>query len=436
MKSLMPKVTGSLYFRLFLIFSATVILFFLVITFSIRQIDENWRRERLNPLPVFYLDNVRLLVDAIGIPPDLQRAAELARDLSLTIIIRSPHINWQSDDESDLDISSTVFVRTLSDDSQMLAAGNEQVIRVARGGYEYFLNRKAPSLSDYDYVVVYIGLGFALFILFSNYWLVRRLMEPVSKLRQGAEKICEGDLSYRVEVTRNDELGELTESINHMADSLQSMLEAKRQLLLAISHELRTPVTRAKLQLEFMENSELRENLSDDINEIDLLISDLIEAERLSTQHSALILDDVDFADYIRMLAEQYQHYEGGLEVDLPATDQSMQLDKLRIRLLVANIVNNAIRHGRARPVTIQVRFEGQEAVLRVSDQGEGIAAEHLRHVKEPFYRVDSARQRNTGGFGLGLYLCNLIVDAHGGKMLIDSQPEQGTRVSIYLPIN
>ena len=173
MNSLLPKVTGSLYFRLFLIFSATVILFFLVITFSIRQIDENWRRERLNPLPVFYLDNVRLLVDAIGIPPDLQRAAELARDLSLTIIIRSPHINWQSDDESDLDISSTVFVRTLSDDSQMLAAGNEQVIRVARGGYEYFLNRKAPSLSDYDYIVVYIGLGFALFILFSNYWLVR-----------------------------------------------------------------------------------------------------------------------------------------------------------------------------------------------------------------------------------------------------------------------
>lgn len=435
MNSVMPKVTGSLYFRLFLIFSATVILFLLVITFSIRQIDENWRRERLNPLPVFYLDNVRLLVDAIGIPPDLQRAEELARDLSLTIIIRSPHINWQSDDESDLDISSTVFVRTLSDDSQMLAAGNEQVIRVARGGYEYFLNRKAPSLSDYDYIVVYIGLGFALFILFSNYWLVRRLMEPVSKLRQGAEKICEGDLSYRVEVTRNDELGELTESINHMADSLQSMLEAKRQLLLAISHELRTPVTRAKLQLEFMEDSELRENLSDDINEIDLLISDLIEAERLSTQHSALILDDVDFADYIRMLSEQFQHYEGGLVLVLPDEDRSMRIDKLRIRLLVANIVNNAIRHGRSRPVTIEVRFEGQEAVLNIADQGEGIAAEHLRHVKEPFYRVDSARQRNTGGFGLGLYLCNLIVDAHGGKMLIDSQPEHGTRVSIYLPI-
>lgn len=435
MKLALPKAPGSLYLRLFLIFSATIILFLVIITLSLRQLDQNWRRERLNPLPVFYLDNVRLLVDAIGIPPDLQRAEDLARDLSLTIIIRSPHINWQSDDQSDLDISSAVFVRTLSDESQMLAVGNEQVIRVARGGYEYYLNRKAPSLSDYDYAVVYIGLGFALFILLMNYWLVHRLMDPVRKLRQGAEKICEGDLSYRVQVTRKDELGELTESINHMADSLQSMLEAKRQLLLAISHELRTPVTRAKLQLEFMEDSDLRETLRDDINEIDLLISDLIEAERLSTQHAALIPDDVDFAEYIGMLSEQFQHYEGGLVLDLPEEDCSMQIDKLRIRLLFANIVNNAIRHGRNLPVTVSVRFSNNEAILSITDEGEGISEEHLKHVREPFYRVDSARARHTGGFGLGLYLCHLIAEAHHGRMDIDSEPGKGTRVTIYLPV-
>ena len=425
----------SLFLRLFLIFSVTVILFLIVISLSLRQIDQNWRRERLNPLPVFYLDNVRLLVDAIGIPPDLQRAEDLARDLSLTIIIRSPHINWQSDDQSDLDIYSAVFVRTLSDEAQMMAVGNEQVIRVARGGYEYFLNRKAPSLSNYDYVVVYIGLGFAIFILFSNYWLVRRLMDPVRRLRQGAERICAGDLSYRVQVTRTDELGELTASVNQMADSLQSMLEAKRQLLLAISHELRTPVTRAKLQLEFMEDSALRENLRDDINEIDLLISDLIEAERLSTQHSALIEDDVDFADFIGMLSQQYQDYDGGLLLDLPEHDRAMHIDKLRIRLLLANIVNNAMRHGQNRPIAIKVSFTESEAVLSVTDQGEGISEEHLKHVREPFYRVDSARQRNTGGFGLGLYLCNLIVQAHDGRLDIDSEPGKGTRVTVYLPI-
>ena len=82
MKSLLPRLTSSLFFRLFLIFSATVILFLIIITLSLRQIDQNWRRERTAPLPVFYLDNVRLMVDAIGIPPDLRRAEELARPVT------------------------------------------------------------------------------------------------------------------------------------------------------------------------------------------------------------------------------------------------------------------------------------------------------------------------------------------------------------------
>ncbi len=429
-----PRFFHSLYFRLFLIFSGTVLIFFLIITLSLRQIDQNWRRERLNPLPAFYLDNVQLLVDAIGTPPDLERAAQLAQELSLTIIIRSPHVNWQSDDQDDLDISRAEFVRRLSDDARMLAVGNEQVIHVNRGGYEYYLNRKAPSLSDYDLAVLYAGLGFAAVVLFSNYWLVRRLLEPVRRLRKGAEKICDGDLDYRVSVRRNDELGQLTTSINQMADSLQSMLEAKRQLLLAISHELRTPVTRAKLQLEFMDEGTLRDTLHDDIDEIDLLISDLIEAERLSSRHAALTPERVALVEFVASLCEQYRDYGGGFHLALPETEAMVEIDRLRIRLLLTNLINNAIRHGRGRPVHVALRFDTDAAVLTVEDSGDGIAAEHLRHVQEPFYRVDSARQRDTGGFGLGLYLCNLIAQAHGGRLEIDSEVGAGTRVTVHLP--
>ena len=93
MRTLPGRINNSLFFRLFLIFSVTVLVFFMIITLSIRQIDENWRSERLNPLPDFYLDNITLIVDNIGVPPDLQRATQLASELSLTIIIRSPHIN-------------------------------------------------------------------------------------------------------------------------------------------------------------------------------------------------------------------------------------------------------------------------------------------------------------------------------------------------------
>lgn len=429
-----PALPRSLFVRLLLIFSASAIFFFVIISLSLRQIDQNWRRERLNPLPAFYLDNVRLIVDAIGAPPDLSRAEELADELSLTIIIRSPHVNWQSDDQDDLDISSAEFVRTLSEEAQMLAVGNEQVIYVRRGGYEYYLNRRAPSLSDYDYAVIYIGLGVVILVLLSNYFLVRRLLEPVRRLREGAERICDGELDYRVEVDRKDELGELTASINEMADTLQSMLEAKRQLLLAISHELRTPITRAKLQLEFMEEGSLRDTLGDDIDEIDLLISDLIEAERLSTRHAALTPESVDFGDYIGYLAEPYRDYAGGFELVLPDSDCRVEIDKLRIRLLFANIVNNAVRYGRNRPIRVEVDCGPEDVRLSVIDAGEGIAADHLARVQEPFYRVDSARQRNTGGFGLGLYLCNLIAEAHGGRLQIDSRVDEGTCVTIRLP--
>ncbi|MDX1490857.1 MAG: HAMP domain-containing sensor histidine kinase [Pseudohongiellaceae bacterium] len=425
---------NSLFFRLFLIFSATVLFFFLIITLSLRQIDQNWRAERETPLPDFYLDNITLIVDNIGVPPDLQRATQLAEELSLTIIIRSPHINWQSDEQSDLNIYDAVFIRSLSDEADIMEVGPEEVIRVSRGGYQYFLNRQAPTLSETDYVVVYIGLASAALILLLNYGLVHRLLEPVRRLREGAERICDGDLSYRVKTNRSDELGELTESVNHMADSLQSMLEAKRQLLLAISHELRTPITRAKLQLEFMEDSPIRGNLRDDIDEIDLLISDLIEAERLSTQHSALIAEHVDFADYIELVLQQFHNYGPGIEFSRPEQDASVSIDKLRARLLLTNIVNNAIRHGRDAPIAVRVSFVNNEAILEIEDQGEGIAKEHLDHLSEPFYRADSARQRHTGGFGLGLYLCRLIAEAHGGRLEIKSELGVGTHVKVSLP--
>jgi signal transduction histidine kinase len=432
--TLVTRINNSLFLRLFLIFSATVLVFFIIITFSIRQIDRNWRSERLSPLPDFYLDNINLIVDNIGVPPDLERASQLSQELSLTIIIRSPHINWQSDDQNDLDISEAEFVRRLSAEAQMMEVGNEDVIRVSRGGYEYFLNRRVPTLSEYDYVVVYLGLTMAALVLLLNFWLVRRLLEPVRQLREGAERICDGDLSYRVKSNRTDELGELTDSVNHMADSLQSMLEAKRQLLLAISHELRTPITRAKLQLEFLDDGMVKDALGDDINEIDLLISDLIEAERLSNQHQALLAEHVDFADYIGLVLQAYHDYKGGVVFEEPEQDASVSIDKLRTRLLLTNIVNNAIRHGRDKPITVRISFSDTHVLLEVEDQGEGISPEHMEHLSEPFYRADSARQRNTGGFGLGLYLCRLIAEAHGGRLEISSELGLGTHVKVYLP--
>ena len=343
-------------------------------------------------------------------------------------------MRWSSDPDNRLDVDSSIYARALATNAEVRTINSEDIIRVRRGDYDFFLYQRYINDGGINYFAIYSGLTLAALVLFLNYFMVNKLLDPVRLLRKGAERIRKGDLSYRVKSNRQDELGELTESINHMADSLQSMLEAKRQLLMAISHELRTPLTKAKLRLEFMPESEEREHLREDINEIDHLISDLIEAERLNGDHSVLVLEVVNFSEFIGSVAHQFDNYTGGIEFVSPDRDHEFLIDKLRIRLLITNLLNNSIRHGEGNPILVEIDYFEEQASIEVVDQGEGITEEHLSQISEPFYRADSSRQRNTGGFGLGLYLCRLIADAHGGNLKIQSQIGKGTHITVQIP--
>jgi signal transduction histidine kinase len=358
----------------------------------------------------------------------------LAEELDWTINIRNPIMRWSSDPDYRLDVDNSIFSRNLTTDAEVRNINNEDIIRVNRGGYDFYLYQRSLDENRINFFVVYVGSALAVIVLLLNYFMVNNLLAPVRMLRRGAERIQKGDLGYRVESNRQDELGELTESINLMADSLQSMLEAKRQLLMAISHELRTPITKAKLRLEFMSESEEREQLREDIDEIDLLISDLLEAERLNNEHAVLVDEPVFISEFVQGVSGQYLDYEAGINIECPEEDREFYMDRLRMRLLITNLLNNAIRHGDSNPITVRLEYHGDRAVLEVIDQGEGIPDEHLDQITEPFYRADSSRQRNTGGFGLGLYLCRLIAQAHGGELMIRSKPGEGTHIMVNLP--
>ena len=113
-----------------------------------------------------------------------------------------------------------------------------------------------------------------------------------------------------------------------------------------------------------------------------------------------------------------------------------LEVDASRIKLLLKNLLDNALRHSpKDKAVTIRLNKTANEVELEVRDEGEGIEPEHLPHLTEPFYRVDPCRQRETGGYGLGLYLCRMIAEAHGGTLAISSQKQQGTTVTMSLPI-
>jgi signal transduction histidine kinase len=428
---LLQTIRYSLFLRLLAIFSVTVLMFFIIISVSIQTVTRD--SGAIEAIPDFFARNVESIIEDIGTPPNLSNAMRLAAELDWSINIRNPIMRWSSDGDNRLNLDDSTFVRTLTDDAEIRSSDNEDMIVVRRDGYDFYLYQRSLDDSAANLAVLYIGLALAGFVLFVNYFMVNRLLDPVRMLRRGAERIRSGDLSYRVHNARQDELGALTDSINHMADSLQSMLEAKRQLLLAISHELRTPLTKAKLRLEFMPESIEKANLREDIDEIDHLIGDLIEAERLNDEHTALSAEPVQLAEFVESVVDQYFSYEGGLEIVLPSEDREFVIDKLRIRLLLTNLLNNAIRHGQDNPLRVEVIFNDASATLIVEDQGEGIGPEHIEQVCEPFYRADSSRQRNTGGFGLGLYLCRLIAQAHGGSLQIESELGKGTRIIVQV---
>lgn len=432
MTTLVQQATKSLFLRLILIFGFTVVSFFIIVSVSLRAINQN--TNSIETIPDFFTRNVESILEDIGTPPNLSNAMRLADELNWTINIRNPIMRWSSDSENRLDVDTSEFDRSLSSDAEVRTVRNEGIIHVNRGGYEFFLYPRFQGENQFNYLVLYAGSALAIVVLFLNYFMVNRLLAPVRQLRRGAERIQKGDLSYRVQSSSQDELGELTDSINHMADSLQSMLEAKRQLLLAISHELRTPITKAKLRLEFMPDSDEKEQLREDIDEIDLLISDLLEAERLNNEHAVLAEEPVYMAEFVQGVAEQFENYAGELKIEVPEEDQLFNIDRLRVRLLITNLLNNAIRHAEGNLIQVKLQFEEDQAILEVIDAGEGIPAEHLQQITEPFYRADSSRQRHTGGFGLGLYLCRLIAEAHGGRLRIESELGEGTHITVNIP--
>ena len=284
MTPVVQYIRKSLFFRLLAIFGITVVLFLIIILISLQSIGND--SDTIETIPDYFTRHVESIIEDIGTPPNLSNAMRLASELNWTINIRNPIMEWSSDAQNRLDVDSSQYQESLTSDAEMRTINGEDIIRVNRDGYDFYMYRSAQEEGLFNYFVLYTALALAALILFLNYFMVNKMLNPVRLLKQGAERIRQGDLSYRVKSNLQDELGELTESINHMADSLQSMLEAKRQLLMAISHELRTPITKAKLRMEFMPESDEKDQLKEDINEIDLLISDLLEAERLKDRKS------------------------------------------------------------------------------------------------------------------------------------------------------
>jgi signal transduction histidine kinase len=396
-----------------------------------RALSGGWR-DVVRPLVADYVDR---LAAELGTPPEVERAQSMVRALPLSIRIDGPAVRWDSHPQR-----RRWHDHGNSDDSDRAGAqgaGWWLLTRTTADGHRITFGLGDAGWSQQPRAIGWVTLGVLLSLTALAYGYVRHLLRPLRSIGQGAQRFGAGDFDAPIPIQRNDELGDLAAQVNSMAASLRERLDAKRALLLAISHELRSPLTRARLNAELVEDTpatrEPRDALLRDLALMGELISDLLESERLASGHSVLQREPTALNDLItELLAQSFPGQAIQTQfAELPA----LPLDQARLRLLLRNLIDNALRHNAAGspPIVVTTHRDAQRVVLRVRDFGPGVAEQHLARLAEAFYRPDAARQRSTGGVGLGLHLCRLVARAHGGELHF-SNAAPGLMVEVTLP--
>jgi signal transduction histidine kinase len=275
-------------------------------------------------------------------------------------------------------------------------------------------------------------LGSVLLLL---YFLIRRMFKPIEAISEQVRNIGEGHLEQAVETGGKGEIALLASGINRMSEQIKEMLESKSSLLLAISHELRSPITRMRVNLELLNESDIQQKLIEDIREMETLIAAILESEKLSGSHAPLTRSRCEVLNLVEDVVCGHPCLN---RIKTCLSPVEANVDQVRLKLLIKNLIDNACNYSFDDQTWIEVslRKDRDSVVIEVQDHGVGINPEDIPRLTEAFYRPDASRQRETGGYGLGLYLCQLIARAHGGEIVFESEPGKGTRVIVNLPLD
>lgn len=263
-------------------------------------------------------------------------------------------------------------------------------------------------------------------------WLViRRLLRPVRTLGDGVARLAAGELDVTLPAPTRDELGAVTRAFNEMVGRVREMIRARDQLLLDVSHELRSPITRMRVAVELLPEGPQRAGMTADLAEMEAMIAELLELERLRDGRG-LRLAPVDLAPIVREVAAAF----GARIVSLPPT-LPVDADAEKLRTVLRNLLENAVKYSLpdSAPVEVSAAVDAEHVVLRVADDGQGVPEEDRPSLFEPFFRVNRSRSKSpAAGYGLGLSICKRIVEAHGGTITVQPNAGRGTTFVVTLP--
>ena len=274
----------------------------------------------------------------------------------------------------------------------------------------------------------------------------RRIVKPVESLTAAARQMEKGDLATRVNVTSSDEIGQLAHAFNAMADGLAKQEQLRRNMVSDVAHELRTPLTNLRGYLEAAKDGlvqpdeALVDNLREEAMLLSRLVNDLQELALAEAGQLRLECQPVNVGDVVQATVEVVgpRAEECGISLVVHAPDDLplAQADPHRVRQVLRNLLNNALDFTpQGGQVTVTAQPDGKWMNVQVRDTGPGIAAEHVPYVFERFYRADPSRARATGGAGLGLAIVKQLVEAHGGRVWVESTLGAGSTFGFTLPL-
>lgn len=275
-----------------------------------------------------------------------------------------------------------------------------------------------------------MGLGFMLLAIVLLVLVVARsTVRPLTDLAKAAHGVAE-DLKHPPLPEQGPaEVREAARAFNVMQQRIRDGIEERERFLAAVSHDLKTPVTRLRLRAEMLSDAKLRDDIAHDINEMQQLIDDSLDFLRGRSVDEPV--QPIDLVALVESVADDFSRI-GAVSVSAPASLR-FKGRPMALQRAVRNLVDNAIKYGGSARIWLQQ--QQQTVVIRIDDDGEGLPADQLAAVFEPFYRAESSRSRETGGSGLGLAIVRQVAQSHGGDVTLSNRPQGGLRAEMVLPI-
>jgi signal transduction histidine kinase len=305
------------------------------------------------------------------------------------------------------------------------------------------------TVNQFQRMILLSGLGAVLLAIGLTWVLSRRMVVPLLSMKEASQVLSKGNFNVKVPVKGKDEIAQLGEAINQLAEDLHRLQSSRKEFLSSVSHELRTPLSYVKGYSQALDEGMLKTEsdrkkyvkvIRQEANRLSRLVDDLFDLTQMDEGRLRLSKTEITLDEIIRKMVHTTDPQAKAKNITLQYHSESLpaiQGDYDRLAQVIFNLLNNAIHHtpdGGKIVVSTEVDHDHVKTVVR--DTGFGIPEKDLPYVWERFYRVDKSRTRGSGGTGLGLAIVKQIVEGHEGTVNIESKEGVGTKVTVKLPIH